>query len=211
MKYDYIIWDFNGTILDDAQLCLDILNQMLKERNLPTVTMEKYKEVFGFPIIDYYRKVGFDFDKEPFAVTAVQFIDLYQNASLNCPLTKSCLNTIINMKEKGYHLILLSASKKENLLEQMHHFDLVKYFDEILGIGDIHAASKEAVGIAWKESLENKNAKLLMLGDTLHDAEVAHAIGAECILVAQGHQSKRRLEKSSCKVVDQVDEVLKLI
>ena len=35
-------------------------------------------------------------------------------------------------------------------------FIMPKRFDEILGIGDIHAASKEAVGIAWKESLENK-------------------------------------------------------
>lgn len=211
MKYDYIIWDFNGTIIDDAQLCLDILNFMLMERHLPTVTMKEYREIFGFPVIDYYRKVGFDFDKEPFAVTAIEFIELYQSRSFNCPLVKNSLIAIKKLKELGYHLILLSASKKENLLEQMNHFDLVQYFDEILGLGDIHATSKEAIAMEWINSLEIKNPKLLMIGDSLHDAEVAEQIGAQCVLVARGHQSKRRLLESSATVFDNVSEIFKLV
>ena len=42
MKYKYIIFDFNGTIIDDVQLCLDLLNEILKLEELPLVDMEKY-------------------------------------------------------------------------------------------------------------------------------------------------------------------------
>ena len=63
MKYKHIIWDYNGTILDDTQLVLDILNIMLEEKRLKTCTMDEYREVFDFPIIDYYINVGFDLEK----------------------------------------------------------------------------------------------------------------------------------------------------
>ena len=34
-KYTNIIWDWNGTLLDDAWLCVDVMNGMLKEHGLP--------------------------------------------------------------------------------------------------------------------------------------------------------------------------------
>ena len=36
-KYDYIIWDFNGTLINDVDLCFNILNTMLSNRNIKTV------------------------------------------------------------------------------------------------------------------------------------------------------------------------------
>ena len=74
MKYQYVIWDFNGTLLDDVKLCFDLLNKMLSKRGFETVTIEKYKEIFRFPVKEYYRLAGFDFEREPFEVTAVEFI-----------------------------------------------------------------------------------------------------------------------------------------
>ena len=59
-KYDYILWDWNGTIVDDLNINFKIINQLLKERNLPTITLQRYKEIFTFPIIEFYRSAGFD-------------------------------------------------------------------------------------------------------------------------------------------------------
>ena len=75
--YKTIIWDWNGTLLNDLDLSVDSVNILLKERNLPTLTVEKYKDIFGFPVIDYYVKAGFDFEKEPFEIPAKQYVKLY--------------------------------------------------------------------------------------------------------------------------------------
>ena len=48
--YKYLIWDFNGTILDDLELCLHLLNVMLEKQNKPKLDVPAYKHVFGFPI-----------------------------------------------------------------------------------------------------------------------------------------------------------------
>jgi phosphoglycolate phosphatase len=61
-----IIWDWNGTLLDDTELSVQTMNQMLQKRNLQQLTHASYKEVFSFPVKDYYRKIGFNFTSEPF-------------------------------------------------------------------------------------------------------------------------------------------------
>ena len=75
MKYEHIIWDFNGTLLDDVWTGIVSVNKLLEDRGLPKIaSVEDYRRVFRFPIIEYYRSLGFDFDKEPYEVIGWLFI-----------------------------------------------------------------------------------------------------------------------------------------
>ena len=210
MRYDYIVWDFNGTILDDLDLCLNILNVMLEKRNLKIVTKEEYREIFTFPVENYYKAVGFDFDKEPFSVLSVEFIDLYQKASLNCPYCPYIEETLKEIKRRGINQILLSASQKENLKEQVDHLGIGIYFDHIYGISNIYAKSKVDLAHNLRNRVGN-DAKILFIGDSIHDAEVADSINADCILIDKGHQSKNRLQATNKLVVDNAREILKVL
>ena len=58
MKYKHIIWDWNGTLVDDTWLCVEIINKLLKKRNLKLVTIDDYKEKFMFPVREYYIELG---------------------------------------------------------------------------------------------------------------------------------------------------------
>ncbi len=209
MKYDYIVWDFNGTILDDLDLCLDILNTMLEKRNLKTVTIEQYRDVFRFPVIDYYKDVGFDFKKESFEVLSKEFVKYYQTASFNCGFCETVIDTIHTIKNT-YNIsqIVLSASKKENLDEQLNVLGIKDLFDHVYGISNIYAESKVHIAERFRERV-GKDKKILFIGDSTHDAEVADAINADCILVCQGHQSKKRLLESKHQVVDYASQILK--
>lgn len=60
--FDTVLWDWNGTLLDDAALCCELLNTMLARHGYaPVGSMEAYRQVFCFPIETYYRRAGFDF------------------------------------------------------------------------------------------------------------------------------------------------------
>ena len=59
-----IIWDWNGTLLNDLDLSVSTINTLLYKRELPLLKNDTYKEVFSFPVKDYYQAVGFDFMKE---------------------------------------------------------------------------------------------------------------------------------------------------
>ena len=77
MKYKHIIWDWNGTLLDDCKVCVKSFNRSLKKRNRRPISLDKYRSIFTFPVIDAYKKVGFDFKKESFSKVSNEFVEFY--------------------------------------------------------------------------------------------------------------------------------------
>ena len=206
MKYDYLVLDFNGTIIDDVDLCLNILNHLLEERNYKKVSLEEYKHIFTFPIKKYYINAGFDLEKYSFTSISNEFISLYQKASLNCKLYEGINELIDKCNNNRIKVVLLSASQIDNLKEQTDHFGLSEKFEAILGTSNIEAASKVESGKNYFKDKQDK--KILFVGDTTHDAEVASAIGADALLITHGHQARDILLKANpLKVIDSFKEV----
>ena len=190
----YIFWDFNGTILDDVELCHNLLNQLLVEEGGKEVTRKRYLDIFTFPVKKYYIKAGLDVNNTPFDVLAHRFMDRYQSASLKEKLYPSVIETINRFKENGYKNICLSASKYDNLVEQLKYFEIFDLFDDVLGTKDIYAKTKLDVAIKYVKENNIDPKDMLMIGDTLHDAHIAKKLGASVILNANGHQSRKRLK-----------------
>ncbi len=207
----YIFLDFNGTIIDDVDLCLNLLNEMLKRQHKKTLTREEYKNVFTFPVKVYYERAGIDFKLDSFEKLADEFIAKYQPASMICGLFKGIEQAFEELLHQGYHLVILSASEINNLLEQCHHYNITKYFDAILGIDNIHAESKVGIALEFMKKNHLSGEDILFVGDTLHDLEVAKAIGAEAMLVSCGHQSLGVLKQGGVPIISSVSELPKLL
>lgn len=207
MKYTHIIWDFNGTLFADVDAGIESVNTMLRERSLPEIeSVDAYREIFRFPVIDYYRDLGFDFDAEPFDVLAPIWIDLYNKNSANAPLQEGSIEALEAFREMGVSQLLLSATEINMLKGQLETLGITEYFDAIMGLDNIHAHSKKAIALDWME--KNPSARPLFIGDSLHDAEVASAVGGDCALVANGHQSSQRLKESGFPVFSSLPDLL---
>ncbi len=210
MKYTHILWDFNGTILDDIDAGIKSVNKLLSDRGLPLLdSKDRYYEVFGFPIIDYYSRLGFDFDKEPYEVIAPLWVEQYMENVKESPIFDDIFRTVELFRKRGLSQIVLSATELEMLKKQLDMVNCLDLFDEVLGIDNIYAASKVSLAQGWKT--KNPNSVPLMIGDTVHDAEVAEKIGADCILIARGHQSRKILEKAGCPIFENLEDAMKNI
>lgn len=201
----YIFWDFNGTILDDAKLCFDILNEMLIEEEMPTVTFDEYLMIFTFPIEDYYRKV-FDLNRTSFKDLAHRFIERYQPRSLDVKLHQGIIHTIQVCISKGIKNVLLSASQLENLKEQLKHYQIEDLFEHVLGTKDVYANSKVMVANDFITTNKIDPKDVLMIGDTLHDYEVAEELGFRIILYTKGHQHQKRF--GDIEKINEIQEIL---
>lgn len=207
VKYTHLFWDFNGTVFADMDACIESTNQMLAERGLPIFkSIEDYREVFSFPIKDYYRSLGFDFDKEPYEVLAPLWVDLYNQKSKNSPLIDGVKETLDRVKELDLELVLFSATERNMLLRQLGELGVGEYFDEVIGLDNIHAESKLHLAKAWREA--HPDARIIYVGDTVHDAENAKILEADCLLFAGGHQSERRLSACGCPVIESIPEIM---
>ena len=190
--YNNVIWDFNGTIFDDVGASISAVNTLLAERGLKTLdSKEKYQEVFDFPIIDYYRRIGFDFDKEPYEVIAPLWVDLYLENSKKSGLFGDVISSLDFFEARGIKQSVLSASEKNMLIGQLRELGIYDRFEEIMGIDNIYAESKIALAKDWKHRHEGE--KALFIGDTTHDYETAEVLGADCYLISAGHQPEYKL------------------
>ena len=205
----YIVWDWNGTLLDDLELCVKIVNEMLIEENVaPFSSIAAYQEVFQFPVIEYYRKAGFDFEKTSFQELAARYMERYQPQSLHCSLhqdTETVLNTISNLCKGQF---LLSASQRSFLNEQLSQYEIQHYFLDIFGLDNYYAKSKQALAKQLMTQYQLAKEEVLFIGDSVHDFEVASSVGCDCVLIAKGHESRRKLELCGCQVYDDLNEFL---
>jgi len=207
-----IFWDYNGTILDDVGVCVSVINTMLNRRNLPAISYDKYINIFDFPIIRLYEGAGFNLNKESFTdALAPEYISLYQPASYTAALRPDALNLIKAFRSAGYIQVLLSASQKGLLLEQIDFFGLSALFDVILGLSDIYAKSKTELARHWINEQHIDSRKALVIGDTIHDYQVACELNCRCILVCGGHNSKKRLQMTDAAVIDNLSDLLSYI
>ncbi|MDX9691366.1 MAG: HAD hydrolase-like protein [Acholeplasmataceae bacterium] len=204
----YIFWDFNGTILDDAKLCYNILIEMLEEEGQPLVTFDEYLMIFTFPIKAYYSNV-FDFDKTSFEELAHRFIKRYQPRSLSCKIHHGVLEMIKHYESLGYINVLLSASEETNLIEQLTHFKIKELFSYILGTKNIYAKTKLDVAKQFIQTHTIDPKDIIMIGDTLHDAEIADELGCKIIIYTKGHQHQSRF--SNYQIIDSFLELKHLI
>ena len=207
MKYTHLMWDFNGTIFDDAEAGIKSVNKMLCERGLaPIPSKERYQEIFDFPIEDYYRSLGFDFDKEPYEVLAPIWVDLYNMNAESAGVCEGVKETMEEVKALGIEQSVLSACEFGMLTRYLKKLGVDGYLTEVMGLDNIHARSKLALAHEWIKN--NPGARVLMIGDTTHDFETAEALGADCVLYAGGHQSRAKLEKCGCPVIDHIREIV---
>ena len=207
----HVFFDFNGTIINDLDLCFNLLNEFLEEQGKEKVTKERYKDIFRFPIKEYYKLAGIDFDIESYESLSIKFIKEYQPASLKCGLYDAVIPTLKKLNEKNIKCYIISASEKNNLYEQCLSYDIVKYFVDILGIENIHAKSKVDIAVNYINEKKLNKDEVIFIGDTLHDVEVAKAMGVKPLLVSCGHQSVNVLKAANVKIYDDVSGVLEEI
>lgn len=197
----HIIWDWNGTLLDDITACLNTINRMLAKRGLSTMDLERYREIFGFPVRDCYIKLGFDLVAEDWDAVSHEFHDIYRVEAGNVSLRKGVIPLLEMLAADGKTMSVLSASEQSVLLAMMKERGVGRFFKNVYGHSDNHGSSKIALAKKFLSDTGISSEHILMVGDTDHDYEVAVELNCRCILLAGGHQAEERLRRCNCEIV----------
>ena len=210
IRIDTIIWDWNGTLLNDTTLCVDAMNSMLTERGKSNVSVAQYRDYFTFPVKDYYSRIGWDFEEEPFDKIGIEFMDLYFQDLEKADLQDDTIDALEFFKEKGVAQYVLSAMEEQSLISSIKKKGIFDYFSAITGINDHYANGKIASAGRLIRKIASNPEEIVLIGDTLHDLEVANHFNLRCFLIAKGHQSKEKLGESGGPVFDSLSELVRL-
>ena len=105
--------------------------------------------------------------------------------------------------KNGLDNSILSAADQETLDIQVDKYELRPYFKNIFGLKNKAGGSKKERGFDLLKKLESvPKEQILYVGDTLHDLEVANALGVESVLVTHGHNCPDVIKKSHNQVLE---------
>ena len=204
-----IFWDWNGTIVNDVWLFVKILNVFLKNVSQPPISIDMYRDLFCFPIEDFYKKINLYHNQNSFEKITKQFISIYRKHIFEPKLVRGILDVVdYNSTEQTSHVVL-SAQNSVDLNNSINHYGLPLVFKSVYGVDNVVARGK--INLAKKMVNKHRVSKVLVIGDTSLDYRVAEAIGASCFLVSWGHYSQDRLCRLPVPVFSSVLQLKKSI
>ena len=192
-KYENIVWDWNGTIVNDSQLAFDIYREECGLYNLEEMNFDEYKSKFFFPVKDFYEKVGLPTEK--YIEVADRFSKVYRGKWHGIKIHSQVEEYLEKFKNAGLSQFILSAYRQKELIEMVKFYGLENYFTEIAGVDNNLAHSKFERGGILLKKWGIIPQKTLMIGDTEHDFDVARALGFDIILISWGTISHEKLVK----------------
>lgn len=206
-----IIWDWNGTLLDDVDICVESINVLLKRYSLLPISKSKYLQIFSFPVINYYKQLGFNFSLQNFPEIAAEFYEQYLKRLPRAALYQNALISLKYFQKKNYPQYIISAMQQEKLIESVNLRKISSYFSSINGLTNIYAESKQELAQKIINQIEIPSENVFFIGDTIHDWEVAEAVGCQHILIANGHQPYEKLQKKTQQVIPTLKDLLSFI
>jgi phosphoglycolate phosphatase-like HAD superfamily hydrolase len=210
MNNRHLVWDWNGTLLADLPLVVDAANAVFDALGGPRVTVDHHRQYFRRPITDYYSLVlGRPVSELEFARLNRIFHDTYQASLPGCLLTDGALAAL---RAWGGRQSLLSMWFHTALVPAVESYGLTEHFIRIDGRHQLADAGDHKLPylVNHLAALRLDGADVVLIGDTVDDAEAAAAAGARCVLYSGGHTGAEQLRATGVPVADTLLEAITL-
>jgi len=205
-----VIWDWNGTLLNDVEINCQIINSILKKHGLKQIDLKTYRRYFRLPIIEMYYDLGFTFEKESFSDLTIEYNELYRINFEKINLFDGCKDILKTLKKRNIKQYIISAMNEKELLNHVKQKGIYEFFEKVIGLEDYLAISKKEKAVEFAKTLDRKD-EIFFIGDMDHDYEVSKAINAKCILYTNGHQDIEYFLNKKIKNSNKFDNDLVLI
>ena len=144
-KYSAIIWDYNGTLIDDVHTALLSVNDILRRRSMEPITIEQYYSYIGTPITKFYERL-FDLNEVPFDTLAREFAQGYDKHLPEEPLMANARLVLALARDMELKQVILSSSHREEIAKSLNRLNIAHYFDCVSGADDYEASCKAQRG-----------------------------------------------------------------
>ena len=207
----HVIWDWNGTLLDDVGLCVDILNQVLNCNQKPSLSVEKYRELFFFPVAEFYKGLGLPYQGPEYDELATNYIASYRKRFIECNLHNGALCTLNYLSSIGVSQSILTAGMQADIENFAFHYKVSEYMNLIDGANNSYAMGKlDRIDLHFQK-LQLDPHEVILVGDTLHDWQTSQLINCKAYLFNKGHINEKRLCEANAPILDALSDLMGLV
>jgi phosphoglycolate phosphatase-like HAD superfamily hydrolase len=205
----HIVWDWNGTLLDDGDVVYRAASELFLAHGLPAVTHAQYRAAYTLPISEFYRRLfGSELSDPDIAIMNDGFHEAYLRALRDTPLTKGAVEVLSGWRADGGTQSLLSMYRHDRLVPLVEQHGITEQFVRVDGVRGPGGAQKVSYLKEHLAALDLMGSEVLMVGDSLDDAAAAGAVGARCVLYNGGAHERAALEATALPVIDHLSDAL---
>lgn len=210
-KKTHVIWDWNGTLFNDAVVCWEICQELVQESACEPPSFETFRKIFSIPVdIFWYQLLGQDTSAEQMKELGERFHARYISRRNECSLHDGALQVLQELAKRGVTHSILSSHPQPLLDAIVDICEIRPFFNTIQGHPGAGGSSKIPLGKEHLLKLPNKPEEIVLIGDTVHDNELARALGVSSLLFAHGTQCPTRLEETKAPILYHLREMLAL-
>ncbi|WP_066943434.1 HAD family hydrolase [Streptomyces lushanensis] len=209
----HLVWDWNGTILDDIDAVIGATNAAFADIGLEPITLDRYRELYCVPIPRFYeRLMGRLPSDEEWAVMDGAFHRHYTQRRAACALTEGVEELLAQWRLAGRSQSLLSMYGHEELVPTVRGYGIESHFLRVDGRTGPSGGSKALHMERHLTALASVGAisaeHTVVIGDAADDAVAAAHVGARAVLYTGGTNSRAGLEAMGVPVVDTLAEAV---
>lgn len=205
-EYKVIIWDFNGTLIDDIHATLASVNDMLTRRNQDIIDFSTYSKTVDTPIWKFYEAVFIKGSITP-EEAVKEFNEGYDKHLRENPLMEGAKEMLSFYQSLHKHQLIVSASNINKVRKSLGALGISEYFTEVLAMSDYNAGDKTFLAREYLEKNSISPSDAVVIGDCVFDFRMAQEIGADAILNTRGHQARTELSETGAPIIDDLAEL----
>lgn len=208
----HIVWDWNGTLLDDLDLVVRSVSASIQRLGHPPITADDYRDHYTRPVRRFYDSLfGREIGDMEWSDLNKTFHELYYAGVDEAALTRDAVSTLDRAAGNGWGQSLLSMSTESHLIPAVRAHGVDRYFRLISGLREASGELKQAHLIDHLERQDVDGGEVVVVGDTPDDHFAALAVGARTVLYDGGSHHRAVLEALGPPVADSLPAVLALI
>lgn len=209
----HIVWDWNGTLLDDNHAVLAGVNAVCADFGRPPLTMAQWREAYRRPLDRCYEQLlGQPLTEQDWARIDRDYHTAYLRYLDELALAPGVPETLGEWAGGGGTQSLLSMWFHDDLMALVGRMGLLPHFTRVDGLRvSTGGAGKSESLLAHLAAQRLEPERVVVVGDVVDDADAARAAGARCVLVSTGVTSVAALHATGLPVAASVTEALALI
>jgi phosphoglycolate phosphatase-like HAD superfamily hydrolase len=207
----HVVWDWNGTLLDDFGLTARIGADSLAALGVPGLSVDDFRDAFERPFSGFYsRLLGRPISDEEYGYVRARYDTEYDAEVFSLSLRHDAITALDHVAGHATQSIL-SMAPDDQLQSLVDHHAIRHHFVAVEGS---HAGSSDGNKVEslrrHLRALAVDPGRAVMIGDTVDDQEAAATCGAMAVLVTSGSQSRAALVATGAPVADSLQEAARL-
>jgi phosphoglycolate phosphatase len=193
-RFDLIIFDWDGTLMDSAALIVDSVQAAARDLGLTVPTDERARHIIGLGLVDALRYAMPDLLPDRYQEAAERYRHHYLARDHQLTLFTGAEELVAELARAEHFLAVATGKSRVGLNRAFSDSGLGTYFHASRCADECHSKPHPQMVEELMAEFGVTPKQTLMIGDTIHDLQMAKNARVASLAVCYGAHPRSQLE-----------------